>query len=61
MNIEKTIVKLNNLSDSELNVLKELVLKEMENRSTYMSNVDNTPSEQCESLQSFFSNAWIHG
>lgn len=60
MNIDKTKEKLSKLTDTELDALYNMVLKEKNSRMTYMSNTTHTPREQCQSLTEMFGNAWIH-
>ena len=38
-----------------------MVMEEKSNRIQYLSNTKNTPREQCNALQDFFGQAWIHG
>ncbi len=61
MDIKKTKEKLRKLSDTDLNMLYNMVLSEKDNRMVYMSNTTHTPNEQCKSLQNAFAQAWIHG
>lgn len=61
MDTEKTVRQLKSMTDEDLKWLVNEAQKELSNRIQYLSNMKNTPSEQCQSLNEFFGNAWIHG
>lgn len=60
MDAEKAKKKLALLSDADLRKLYNMVVEELDERPTYMSNVTHTPTEQCRALSQMFAQAWIH-
>lgn len=60
MDAEKAKKKLALLSDADLRKLYNMVVEELDERPTYMSNATHTPTEQCKALNQMFAQAWIH-
>lgn len=59
-NKDKTKEKLKSLSNENLEILHNLILNEQNTRFKFLSNSKNTPREICDSLDTYFNNAWIH-
>jgi hypothetical protein len=61
MNKEKTILKLKELTDEELDWLLTAIHNEKsENRMKFMSNKKHSGNDMANNLSKMFGNAWIH-